>query len=53
MAYRVQDSDYLHLLEYFEERADSIKEAMFNSVTWAVGFAAAILGFIFTNPSGF
>ena len=53
MAYRVQDSDYLHLLEYFEERADSIKEAMFNSVTWAVGFAAAILGFIFTNLVAF
>jgi hypothetical protein len=25
MAYQVQDNDYLHLLEYFEERADSIK----------------------------
>jgi hypothetical protein len=53
MAYQVRDNDYLHLLEYFEERADSIKEAMFNSVTWAVGFAAAILGFIFTNLMAF
>ncbi len=46
MAYQLGDDDYLDLWKYFEERADRVKEAMFSTVTWAIGFAAAILGFI-------
>jgi hypothetical protein len=38
--------DYLELWKYFEARADDLKEHMFESVTWIIGFAAAVLGFI-------
>jgi hypothetical protein len=49
MSYKIEDDDYLDLWKYFQERADNVKEAMFNSVTWSVGFVAAILGFIMTT----
>ena len=43
--YMLKDPDYLDLWKYFQEHADAIKESMFKSVTWIVGFAAAMLGF--------
>ncbi len=49
MTYHLEGDDYLDLWKYFEDRADDIKEAMFNSVTWALGFSAAVFGFIFTQ----
>jgi hypothetical protein len=45
----LKDDDYLKLWMYFEDRADKIKEEMFKTLTWTVGFAAALLGFIFHN----
>jgi hypothetical protein len=47
MPYRLEDEDYLKLWMYFQDRADAVKEAMFKTLTWIVGFAAALLGFIF------
>ena len=44
--YKVSDDDYLDLWKYFQGRADSLKESMFESVTWIIGFAAAVLGFV-------
>jgi hypothetical protein len=38
---------------YFQDRADKIKEAMFNTLTWSIGFAAALLGFIFVKLTEF
>jgi hypothetical protein len=42
-------SDYLDLYKFFELRADAIKRSLFESVTWVVGFAAALLGFVVTK----
>ena len=39
--------DYLKLWMYFEDRADKVKEAMFKTLTWTIGYAAALQGFIF------
>lgn len=39
--------DYLDLWKYFQGRADDLKAHMFESVTWIIGFAAAVLGFTF------
>ena len=47
MPYRLEDEDYLRLWMYFQDRADNVKEAMFKTLTWTVGFAAALLGFVF------
>jgi hypothetical protein len=47
MPCKLEDDDYLKLWMYFQDRADNIKEAMFKTVTWIVGYAAALLGFIF------
>ena len=47
MTRKIEDDDYLDLWKYFEDRADNVKEAMFTSVTWVIGFAAAVFGFIF------
>jgi hypothetical protein len=47
MPYKLEDDDYLKLWMYFQDRADNIKEAMFKTLTWIVGYAAALLGFIF------
>jgi hypothetical protein len=46
MCYKLGDDDYLDLWEYFQSRADDVKEAMFTSVTWSIGFSTAILGYI-------
>jgi hypothetical protein len=53
MSYTLQDEDYLELWKYFEDRADNIKEAMFKTLTWIVGYAAALLGFIFLALTNF
>ena len=47
MPYKLKDDDYLKLWMYFQDRADNVKEAMFKTLTWIVGYAAALLGFIF------
>lgn len=47
MPYKLEDDDHLKLWMYFQNRADNVKEAMFKTVTWIVGYAAALLGFIF------
>src|SRR5215204_3127807 len=46
---KLQDTDHLKLWMFYQERADKIKEAMFKTVTWTTGFAAALLGFIFVS----
>ena len=43
--------DYLKLWMYFEDRADKVKEAMFKTITWTIGYAAALQGFIFLTLS--
>ncbi len=45
----ISDTDYLDLWKHFKDRADDLKGSMFQSVTWVVGFAAAVLGFCFTK----
>jgi hypothetical protein len=45
--------DYLELWKYFQERADDIKEAMFRTITWTTGIAAALLAFMFTSLISF
>ena len=49
MEYKLVQKDYLNLWTYFQDKATSVKGAMFNTITWIVGFAAALLGFIFSN----
>ena len=49
MTYELKDEEYLKLWIYFQDRADNIKEAMFKTLTWTIGFAAALLAFIFAN----
>ena len=51
MAHNLEGDDYLDLWKYFEDRADNVKEAMFTSVTLALGFSAAVFGFIFSTCS--
>jgi hypothetical protein len=53
MEYKLQNEDYLNLWKYFEDKATSIKGAMFNTITWIIGFAAALLGFIFSKITDF
>jgi hypothetical protein len=45
----IKGADYIDLYKFFQLRADSIKTSLFQSVTWVVGFAAAILGFVFNK----
>lgn len=45
---KVGKEDYLELWKYFEDRAIGVKGAMFSTLTWNVGFAAALIAFIFT-----
>lgn len=47
MPYKLKDDDYLKLWMYFQDRADNVKEAVFKTIPWIVGYAAALLGFIF------
>jgi hypothetical protein len=53
MEYELKDEDYLNLWKYFQDKAISVKGAMFNTITWIIGFAAALLGFIFAKISDF
>jgi hypothetical protein len=53
MSYRLKDADYLKLWLHFQNRADDVKEAMFKTLTWLVGYAAALLGFIFFNLTNY
>jgi hypothetical protein len=53
MPYVLEEKDYLKLWMYFQDRADKIKEAMFKTLTWSIGFAAALLGFIFVKLTEF
>jgi hypothetical protein len=43
---QLKGDDYLDLWKYFQSRADQLKEDMFKTVTWVIGFAATVLGFI-------
>ena len=44
--YALSDADYFDLWKYFQAQAELLKANMFQSVTWIIGFAAAVLGFI-------
>jgi hypothetical protein len=50
LSIEVQDfskDDYMHLWEYFSDRADMLKDRLWTMATWLLGFNSAILGFIF------
>jgi Co/Zn/Cd efflux system component len=51
--YELEDDDYLRLWEYFQDKAVNVKGAMFNTITWIVGFAAALLAFIFSKVTNY
>ncbi len=41
-----ENLDYVDLWKYFESRGAEVKNTMLSVVTWVIGFAAVILGFI-------
>jgi len=45
--------DYVDLWKYFESRGADVKNTMFSVVTWIIGFAAAVLGFLVKEFIGF
>lgn len=47
LRYTLADEDYLELWQYFQGRADTLKDSMFQTVTWVIGFAVALLGFCY------
>jgi hypothetical protein len=47
------DQEYLKLWMYFQDKATSVKGAMFNTITWLIGFAAALLAFTFAKLTDF
>lgn len=47
--YRLTDEDHLDLWKYFEGRAEDIKQAMFNTLTWTLGLTSGLLGVIFVS----
>jgi hypothetical protein len=49
----MQNTEYIDLWKYYQDKAISVKGAMFNTITWIIGFAAALLGFIFAKISNF
>ena len=53
MECKLKEENYLELWKYFEDKATSVKGAMFNTITWVIGFAAALLGFIFAKITDF
>ncbi|GJQ57270.1 MAG: hypothetical protein D8M57_19410 [Candidatus Scalindua sp. AMX11] len=53
MEYKLKNEDYLNLWKYFQDKAISVKGAMFNTITWIIGFAAALIGFIFAKISDY
>jgi hypothetical protein len=44
--YELAGADWVELYQFYQSRADDIKAALFASVTWIIGFAAAVLGFV-------
>jgi hypothetical protein len=53
MSNNLNGKDYLGLWKHFEDKSTSVKSAMFNTITWLIGFAAALLAFIFANMADF
>ena len=53
MEYKLKYQDYLELWKYFQDKAISIKGTMFNTITWIIGFAAALLGSLFSQLTNF
>ena len=49
----MEPKEHLELWKYFNDRASSVKGAMFNTITWIIGFAAGILAFVFYNLAEF
>jgi hypothetical protein len=47
--YKLVNKDYYELWMYFQSKATSVKGAMFSTITWILGFAAGLLGFIFVH----
>jgi hypothetical protein len=45
----IEEKTYLCLWKYFQDKATSVKGAMFTTVTWVLGFAAALSAFMFSN----
>lgn len=46
---KLTEQNYLDLWKYFDQKASEIKGAMFTTTTWIIGFAAALLGFLFAK----
>ncbi len=51
MKARLNGENYLDLYKYFNDKAISVKGAMFTTITWIIGFAAALLAFVFAKLS--
>ena len=49
MKYELKEDDYLKLWTHFQNNAVSVKGALFKTITWVIGFAAALLAFVFAN----
>jgi hypothetical protein len=50
---KLDKDDYLDLWKYFDDKATSIKGAMFSTITWIIGFAGALLGFMSVKLADF
>jgi hypothetical protein len=44
--YHLDGHDYVDLWRYYEDRADHLKQSMFTTITWILGFASLLLGFL-------
>lgn len=44
--YHLDGHDYIDLWRYYEDRADHLKQNMFATITWMLGFASLLLGFL-------
>ena len=53
MKYQLDEDDYLTLWKYFNDKATNVKGAMFNTLTWIIGFATALLGFVSLNLTNY
>lgn len=42
--------EYMHLWQYFSDRADMLKDRLWTMATWLFGLNSALLGFIFGTP---
>jgi hypothetical protein len=42
-------SDYVDLWKDFQERAETIKQSMFQTITWLLGLSAGLLGYILST----